>query len=66
MYDHTRRLVDDDESGILIHHVEGDGLAPGQGRGCPGYGQVERLAWFDPIRGVGYGRAARYDPAILD
>ncbi len=66
MYDHARRLIDNNQRGVFIDHVEGDGLASGYGRRCLGDSQIEGLVWFDPIRGVGYGRAARNYLAILD
>ena len=50
----ARRLVDDDHVVVLVHHVQGQGLGPGQGGPRRGHGEVEPLARPDPVGGVAH------------
>ena len=45
----ARRLVDDDEMGVLVDHLERQGLAVGRAGRTAGTATSECLAGFDPM-----------------
>ena len=66
VHHHAGRLVDDDEILVFEDDREVHRLAFWLGRHRLGHDQQENLAGFDPVRRVGYGRAAGADVARLD
>ncbi len=58
VHDDVGRLVDDDNVGILVDHIERDGL--GDRLGCLRFRHLYRevVPRFDPIGPISYGRAA--------
>ena len=59
VHDEVRRLVDDDEVGVLVDDVERDGLGGRLGRLRLRHHHAEGVPRFDPIGPISYGRAAR-------
>ncbi len=58
VHDEVRRLIDDDDVGVLVDDIERDGLGGRLGRLRFRHLYREGVARFDPIGPISYGRAA--------